>query len=239
MKNILLLFVLLLATAAYAQDWPNLKKYEESNRKIISASQYPKVVLMGNSITEGWWQQRPEFFAKHNFAGRGIGGQTTPQMLLRFTPDVIDLKPEAVVILAGTNDIAGNTGPSSVKMITDNLAAMAQLAEANGIKVVLSSILPVKEYPWSKNVDAVGMIAQVNSWMKAYADKHGFIYLDYFSAMEDEEKGLQKKYSGDGVHPNWEGYAVMEPMLLKAVDKALKQGKKQPNNKRGRRNRNL
>src|SRR5690606_20009345 len=144
--------------------------------EVHSSGSTPKVVFMGNSITEGWYQQRPEFFKKHDFAGRGIGGQTTPQMLIRFTPDVIDLQPEAVVILAGTNDIAGNTGPSSVKMITDNLAAMAQLAKAHGIKVVLSSILPVKEYPWSKEADAVGMIAAVNRWMKDYAAEQNFVY---------------------------------------------------------------
>src|SRR5690606_10017983 len=138
-KKLLSLFALLFTTATtYAQDWPNLKKYEAANQEIIASTKNPKAVFMVNSITEGWWQQRPEFFEKHGFVGRGIGGQTTPQMLIRFTPDVIDLKPEVVVILAGTNDIAGNTGPSSVKMITDNLAAMAQLAKANGIKVVLS-----------------------------------------------------------------------------------------------------
>jgi lysophospholipase L1-like esterase len=225
MKKILALLALLISTATYAQDWPNLNKYKASNEELIAASKYPKAVFMGNSITEGWWQQRPEFFAQNDFVGRGIGGQTTPQMLIRFTPDVIDLKPKVVVILAGTNDIAGNTGPSSVKMITDNLAAMAQLAKANDIKVVLSSVLPVKEYPWSKDADAVGMIAQVNAWMKQYAAEQGFVYLDYFSAMVDEEQGLREVYSGDGVHPNLEGYAVMEPLVLKAVDNALKQDK--------------
>lgn len=222
MKKIPFLLALVFTTATYAQDWPNLNKYRAVNQEIIASSNYPKAVFMGNSITEGWWQQRPEFFDEHNFVGRGIGGQTTPQMLIRFTPDVIDLKPEVVVILAGTNDIAGNTGPSSVKMITDNLAAMAQLAKANGIKVVLSSILPVKEYPWSKDADAVRMIAQVNAWMKQYADEQDFVYLDYFSAMSDKEQGLQKVYSGDGVHPNLKGYAVMEPLVLKAVEEALK-----------------
>lgn len=224
MKRLLLPFVILFMTAnAQAQDWPNLKKYEAANHQIISSSKYPKAVFMGNSITEGWWQQRPDFFSQHNFVGRGIGGQTTPQMLIRFTPDVIDLKPKVVVILAGTNDIAGNTGPSSVKMITDNLAAMSQLAKANGIKVVLSSILPVKEYPWSKDADAVGMITQVNAWMKQYAAGHGFVYLDYFTAMADAEQGLKKEYSGDGVHPDLKGYAVMEPLLLKALEASLKE----------------
>ena len=209
-----------MTATAYAQDWPNLKKYEAANQEVLASATRPRAVFMGNSITEGWWQQRPEFFNKHGFVGRGIGGQTTPQMLIRFTPDVLDLRPEVVVILAGTNDIAGNTGPSTVKMITDNLAAMAQLAKAHGIKVVLSSILPVKEYPWKKEADAVGMIAQVNAWMKQYAAEQGFVYLDYFPAMADKEQGLKKEYSGDGVHPNLEGYATMEPLVLKAINKA-------------------
>lgn len=204
-----------------AQDWPNLQKYAQENRKAAESGRRPKVVFMGNSITEGWRQQRPEFFTENGFVGRGIGGQTTPQMLIRFTPDVIDLRPKAVVILAGTNDIAGNTGPSTVKMITDNLAAMAQLAKAHDIKVILSSILPVKEYPWSKEADAVGMIAAVNRWMEGYAKAEGFTYLDYFSAMADRDKGLPKKYSEDGVHPNGAGYAVMEALVLETVKAAL------------------
>src|SRR5690554_569919 len=222
MKNIMFLLVLFsLATVEAQEDWPNLGKYQAANEQLLASGNKPTAVFMGNSITEGWWKQRPEFFKKHNFVGRGIGGQTTPQMLIRFTPDVIDLKPKVVVILAGTNDIAGNTGPSSVKMITDNLAAMAQLARAHDIKVVLSSILPVKEYPWSKEADAVGMIRQVNDWMENYARKEGFVYLDYFSEMADEERGLSE-YSGDGVHPDQKGYSVMEPLVLEAIGKAMK-----------------
>lgn len=221
MKKILLWLAFSSLFNTYAQDWPNLSKYSAANSELQGKAAYPEVVFMGNSITEGWYQQRPEFFKENNFAGRGISGQTTPQMLIRFTPDVIDLKPKAVVILAGTNDIAGNTGPSTVKMITDNLAAMAQLARAHGIKVVLSSILPVSEYPWSKDADAVGMISAVNQWMETYAREQGFVYLDYFSAMAAEDKGLPKKYSGDGVHPNLEGYKIMEVLVLKAVAQAL------------------
>lgn len=216
----LLIVLFSLSTATAQEDWPNLKKYHDANEQLLASCKTPTAVFMGNSITEGWWKQRPEFFEKHNFVGRGIGGQTTPQMLIRFIPDVIDLKPQVVVILAGTNDIAGNTGPSSVKMITDNLAAMAQLAKAHDIKVVLSSILPVKQYPWSKDADPVRMIRAVNDWMESYAAKEGFIYLDYFSAMADEERGLSK-YSGDGVHPDQNGYAVMEPLVLEAIEKAL------------------
>lgn len=222
MKKIILLLAFSALSNTYGQDWPNLNKYAAANAEFQSSATNPEVVFMGNSITEGWYQQRPDFFKEHNFAGRGIGGQTTPQMLIRFTPDVIDLKPKAVVILAGTNDIAGNTGPSTVKMITDNLAAMAQLARAHDIKVVLSSILPVKEYPWSKEADAIGMIAAVNQWMKKYAQDQGFVYLNYFPAMADEDKGLSKEYSGDGVHPNLKGYTIMEPLVLKAIEQALR-----------------
>lgn len=222
MKIIMLLLLFFGLTTVKAQeDWPNLKKYQSANKQLLASGNTPTAVFMGNSITEGWWKQRPEFFEKHNFVGRGIGGQTTPQMLIRFTPDVIDLNPKVVVILAGTNDIAGNTGPSSVKMITDNLAAMAQLAKAHGIKVVLGSILPVKEYPWSKDANPVGMIRAVNDWIKSYAEEEEFVFLDYFSKMADAERGLSQ-YSEDGVHPDQNGYAVMEPLVLEAIEKALK-----------------
>lgn len=203
------------------QDWPNLQKYRSENKDIIQKGDFPEVVFMGNSITEGWASQRPEFFQNNNYVGRGIGGQTTPQMLIRFTPDVLDLKPKAVVILAGTNDIAGNTGVSSVKMITDNIAAMAQLAKAHNIKVILSSILPVYTYPWRPDVQAVPMIAEVNNWMEDYANVNGFVYLDYFASTADAKKGLKKEYSGDGVHPNQTGYSVMEPLVKKAIESAL------------------
>ncbi|MGB8375346.1 MAG: SGNH/GDSL hydrolase family protein [Salegentibacter sp.] len=204
-----------------AQDWPNLKKYREANEKILQMGDYPTVVFMGNSITEGWANKHPEFFKNNNYAGRGISGQTTPQMLIRFMPDVIDLKPEAVVILAGTNDIAGNTGFSSVKMITENIKAMAQLASANNIKVILSSVLPVYDYPWRPGLQPVEKIAKVNAWLKDFARENGYVYLDYFSAMKNAQEGMKKEYSEDGVHPNSEGYDVMEPMVQQAIAKAL------------------
>ncbi|MGA9589175.1 MAG: GDSL-type esterase/lipase family protein, partial [Salegentibacter sp.] len=180
-----------------AQDWPNLKKYREANEKILQMGDYPTVVFMGNSITEGWANKHPEFFINNNYAGRGISGQTTPQMLIRFMPDVIDLKPEAVVILAGTNDIAGNTGFSSVKMITENIKAMAQLASANNIKVILSSVLPVYDYPWRPGLQPVEKIAKVNAWLKDFARENGYVYLDYFSAMKNAQEGMKKEYSED------------------------------------------
>lgn len=218
--------MLLLATLSVsAQDWANFSRYKEANEKVgLPAKSEKRVVFMGNSITDNWARFRPQFFTENGFVGRGIGGQTTPQMLIRFRADVIDLQPKAVVILAGTNDIAGNTGPSTLKMIEDNLASMTEIAQANGIKVIFISVLPVYEYPWAKQVkDPVGKIAELNAWIKAYAKKKGATYVDCYSAMLDSRKGLDAKYSKDGVHPTPEAYEqVMEPMVLKAINKVLK-----------------
>ncbi len=205
------------------QDWANLKKYKAENDKIIKTKNYPDVVFMGNSITEGWVNAQPEFFEKNNYAGRGIGGQTTPQMLVRFMPDVVKLNPKAVVILAGTNDIAGNTGFSSVEMITNNIKAMAQLAEANNIKVILASILPVYDYPWRPGLEPVQKIAEINTWLKNYAAQNSHTYLDLFTPLKDEKEALPKQYSEDGVHPNLVGYKVMAPLTKKAIKNVLKQ----------------
>jgi len=205
------------------QDWANLKKYSADNELQKSEPSENSVVFMGNSITEGWVNASPEFFPENNYIGRGISGQTTPQMLVRFMPDVIDLHPKVVVILAGTNDIAGNTGFSSVKMITDNIKAMAQLAVANDIKVILCSVLPVFDYPWRTGLEPVDKIEETNQWLKEYALENGLIYLDYFSEMADEKKGLKKEFSKDGVHPNLKGYSVMEPLAKTAIQKALNQ----------------
>lgn len=203
------------------QDWANLKKYKAQNEKIQETYDYPDVVFMGNSITEGWVNAQPEFFKNNNYAGRGISGQTTPQMLIRFIPDVVRLKPKAVVILAGTNDIAGNTGFSSVEMITNNIQAMAQLAEVNDIKVVLASILPVYDYPWRPGLKPVEKIAEINTWIKKFAQENQYTYLDLFNALKDEKGGLPERYSEDGVHPNPEGYRVMVPITKKAIGKTI------------------
>ena len=178
---------------------------------------------MGDSITEEWGNLYPEFFSGKNYINRGIGGQTTPQMLIRFKPDAIDLKPDAIVILAGTNDIAGNTGPSTVRMITDNIFSMAELAKAHEIKVVLASILPVYQYSWADDViDPPSMIDSVNSKIKEYVENQGLVYLDYYSSMVDDRKGLKLDYTGDGVHPNEAGYKVMsaiaDDIILQALD---------------------
>lgn len=201
-------------------DWPNLRRYRNENAALKPEEN--RVVFMGNSITDNWIQIRPDFFSNNQFVDRGISGQTTPQMLIRFRQDVIDLKPKVVLILAGINDIAGNTGPSTLEMIENNLASMAQLAKANSIKVILCSVLPAFSFPWRPGIDPVQKIIDLNKWIKDFAHRYNFIYLDYYSAMVDERKGLPAKYSQDGVHPNASGYAIMEPMAVKAISESLR-----------------
>jgi lysophospholipase L1-like esterase len=203
-------------------DWPNLGYYREANAKLQApAANENRVVFMGNSITEGWIMISPEFFEGRSYIDRGIGGQTTPQMLIRFRPDVIDLKPKVVVLLCGVNDIAENTGPSTLEMIEGNIASMAELAKANGIKVILCSVLPAYDFPWKPGLEPAEKIVALNKWMKAYASKNGFIYLDYFSSMADERNGMKSIYSEDGVHPNKLGYDVMELLVEQAITSAL------------------
>ena len=208
----------------WKNDWANLSRFREENKKVaMPSSNENRVVFMGNSITEGWINTRPGYFEGKPYINRGISGQTTPQMLLRFRADVIQLHPRVVVILAGTNDIARNTGPSTLEMIEDNLMSMAELARQNGIRVVLSSVLPAFDYPWKPGMQPAGKIATLNKWIKEYASANGFIYLDYYTSMVDERMGLKKEYSEDGVHPNAKGYEVMEPLAEKAIAEALKQ----------------
>ena len=204
-------------------DWPNLSRYQDENRSVgIPEKGKQRVVFMGDSITEEWSNLYPDYFDTKGYINRGIGGQTTPQMLIRFKPDVIDLEPDIVVILAGTNDIAGNTGPSNVKMITDNIFSMAELARAHQIKVVLSSILPVFEYEWAKEIkDVPATIDSVNDELKKYVNDHGLVYLDYFSPMVDQRKGLNKDYTYDGVHPNQDGYILMSSLAQKVLSRLL------------------
>ena len=170
-------------------DWPNLRRYRGENAKLSAPSANEnRVVFMGNSITDGWINARPEFFSKNNYLDRGISGQTTPQMLIRFRQDVIDLHPKAVVILAGINDIAGNTGPSSLEMIEDNLASMAQLAKANGIKVVMCSVLPAYSFPWRPGIDPIQKIIELNKWIRNFAQKNNFVYFQLFLSENDPNK---------------------------------------------------
>ena len=189
------------------QDWPNLKRYEDENLLLGDPQENEKrVVFMGDSITEEWSRLYPNYFEERSYINRGIGGQTTPQMLIRFKQDVVDLRPALVVILAGTNDIAGNTGPANVKMITDNIFSMATIATAHEIQVVLSSVLPVYIYEWSPEIiDPPSTIDAVNERLKEHAASNGIEYLDYFSEMVDVRKGLKKEYTPDGVHPNEKG----------------------------------
>ena len=181
---------------------------------------------MGDSITDAWGHPTGVFFPGKPYVNRGISGQTTPQMLVRFWPDVIALQPKVVVILAGTNDIAGNTGPTTPTSIEDNLMAMADLARANGIRVVMASILPAAAYPWKPGIDPRAEISAINSWMRDYCEKKHYVYLDYYSAMVDSNQGTKKALTIDGVHPNADGYAVMTPLAEQAITKALKSKQK-------------
>lgn len=216
---------LLLSTQfVQAQDWANLKRYQKDNAELAApAANETRVVFMGNSITEGWRNSSPEFFTSNNYVGRGISGQTTPQMLIRFHQDVVALKPKVVVMLCGINDIAGNTGPSTLEMIEDNIAAMAEIAVANKIRVVLSSVLPAFDFPWKPGLEPANKVIALNKWIKEYAEAHKLVYLDYHTAMKDEKNGLPKNLANDGIHPTKEGYAIMEPMVKEAIAKALKQ----------------
>ena len=206
-------------------DWPNLNRYQKENAIIEKNNENrPRVVFIGNSITEGWDWHYPQFFKNNkNYYNRGISGQTTPQMLIRFRQDVIDLDPDIVVILAGINDIAENTGPSTVKSITDNIISMSELAIANDIKVIISSILPASDFPWRPQISPPFKILKINSILQAYALKNNMIYLDYFSEMFDGKNGLIKEYGADTVHPNKVGYLVMSKLVNKAISQSLAQ----------------
>lgn len=221
-------FTAILTLECAAQDWPNLNRYREANKAIMEMRKNDSedarknwVVFMGNSITQNWASMDPEFFARNNYIGRGISGQTSPQMLLRFRQDVIELAPKAVVILAGTNDIAGNTGPSSIDMIMDNIISMAQLARANGIRVVLCSVLPANRYKWAPDVKPADTIIELNRQIKAYAEANQMVYVDFHTALVDKEKGLSAAYGADGVHPTLDGYKIMESLVVKGIEQAL------------------
>jgi len=210
------------------RDWPNLARYREANKTLGPARGGEKrAVFMGDSITDAWPQRASEFFAGRPYVGRGISAQTTPQMLLRFRQDVVDLKAKVVVILAGTNDIASNTGPMTDEEIQGNLMSMAQLAKAHDIKVVFSSVLPVSAYHTAPNgvpqtiLRPMTRIRAINDWMKKYAKDEDHVYLDYFSAMIDATGHLRTELSGDDLHPNAAGYAVMGPLADAAVKEAL------------------
>lgn len=205
-------------------DWPQLARYRADNEKLgPPAAGEERVVFFGDSITDGWgrWSPATRFFPGKPYVNRGISGQTTPQMLVRFRQDVVDLQPKAVLILAGTNDIAGNTGLASLKMIEDNFASMAEIARANHIRVIFASVLPVSDYPWRRGLHPAQTIRTLNAWLKTYAATHGAVYLDYYAAMTNAEGGLDPKLAADGVHPTDAGYAIMAPLAEKAIGQAL------------------
>ena len=204
-------------------DYGNLRRYAADNAKIAApAAGEERVVFMGDSITEGWGRGGSQFFPGKPYINRGISGQVTAQMLLRFYADVIAHKPKAVVILAGTNDIGGNVGPVSNEIIQNHLAAMADMAKANGIKVVMASITPVCDCTRNQTTTRPpDRINAVNRWIKEYAAKNGHVYLDYFSAMSDAKGMLRPELTGDGLHFNAAGYAIMEPLAAKAIAQAL------------------
>ena len=206
------------------EDWPWLGKFRDVDLKLAPpAKGEDRVVFMGDSITEGWKIEGPEgSFPGRPYINRGISGQTAPQMVLRFRQDVIDLNPSVVIILAGTNDIAGNTGAETVEQIEGYLASMAELAAANHIKVVLCSILPAYDYPWKPGMEPAPKIDAINAWMKGYAEAHKHVYVDYHTPMKDDRDGLPANLSHDGVHPLPAGYAVMAPLAEAGIEKALK-----------------
>ena len=203
------------------QDWPNLSKYKNANTQLDSLDTKNRIVFMGNSITELWTNVSPSFFDNKNYVNRGISGQTTPQMLIRFRQDVINLKPFAVVILAGINDIAQNTGPSSIQMIKNNIISMIELAKFNKIHIILCSVLPAEKFPWYLEILPAQKVVNLNKRLKEYATKNNIIYVDYYSQMVNETMGLKKELAKDGVHPNKNGYLIMEKILLKALTKIL------------------
>ena len=214
------------------QDWPFLGRYREMNAKTSPPVKDEKrVVFFGDSITDSW--KLGDYFTGKPYVNRGIGGQTTPQMLIRFRPDVIQLKPKVVVILAGTNDIAGNTGPMTLANIEDNLISIVELARVNGINVVLASLLPVSDYEKNKEGKPIiqttrrppEQIKALNEWVKKYVEQNGLTYLDYYSAMVDEKGFLKDELSDDGLHPNSKGYEVMAPLAEQAITAALKKKK--------------
>ena len=214
MKFWSLLFLLLLNNPLLAQDWPQLMYYQKANKALLTSGNSIEAVFFGNSITEGWPQFSPTFFSLHNFEGRGIGGQTTPQLLLRFRQDVLSLRPKKVILLAGINDIAQNIGPMSLNAIMDNIIAMTELAEVNGVQMILCSVLPANSFPWRPEIIPTQKVIDLNQKIKTYAYKKDLVYVDYYSSMVNDQKGLKDGLGYDTVHPNKAGYELMEKILL-------------------------
>ena len=203
------------------EDWFGFNRFKADNERIIQSGEFPEVVFMGNSITEYWAYYHPKFFDEHNYCGRGIGGQTSAQMLMRFTADVINLHPKAVVIMAGTNDVAHNTYWMEPNKVVDNIVAMCQLARANGIVPIISSIPPCNFFMWNPEIKNAGeTIIEINKSLMAYAEVNGIVYVDYHTVLTDDQNGFPKKLSDDGCHPNPDTYFIMEKIVLEAIEKA-------------------
>ena len=211
------ILLLLFINFNYAQvkEWANLKKYQAENQSVKPMKN--AVVLMGDSITEFWKTNSPDFFANYPLIDRGISGQTTSQMVVRFEQDVIALKPKTVVILAGINDIAENTGPITLEAVFDNIEIMVNKAKSHKIKPILCSVLPANKFWWNSKIYPADKVIALNKMIKAYALKNKITYVDYYAVMVDADKGLQYQYGEDGVHPHPNGDKVMEALLLKAI----------------------
>ena len=222
-KSIILIIFATMSLFGYSQDWFRFNDYKADNERIIANKDYPEVVFMGNSITENWAFFHPEFFTEHNYLGRGIGGQTSAHMLVRFKTDVIDLHPKAVVIMAGTNDVAHNDFWVAPEQVVNNVISMCELARANGIIPIISSITPCTGFVWRPEIEGAGQtIVEINKNLKAYAEANNIVYVDYHSALADENMGLPKTLSDDGCHPNPDTYYTMEEMVLEAIREVLK-----------------
>lgn len=218
-KKFLMMAALFAAVTVSAQDfndWARTGRYAEDNAAIKASGIKPKAVFMGDSITDNWSNRtHPEFFSEHNFAGRGISGQTSCQMLIRMRPDVVDLHPKYVVILAGTNDVAQNIGPVSMDIVLDNIISMCEIAKANKIKPIICSVLPADRFGWRPELQNPNLIIdKLNGMLKAYAENNHIPYVDYHSALDNGKGGLPEKYAKDGVHPNLECYEIMESIIL-------------------------
>lgn len=229
MKRFLTLIFIINSFVVFSQtekpkDWANLKKFATENQKLSPPSKKEKrVVFMGNSITEVWKNSDTAFFKNKLYINRGIGGQVTEQMLLRFQQDVVELKPAVVVILAGINDIAENNGPITIQQIHNNIVLMVKQARENKIRVVVSSVLPANNFPWRQAIKPADKVIELNTMLEAYCKANNVVYCDYYSKMVNNEKGLDKTLGYDGVHPTLAGYKIMEPIVEEAIAKALKQ----------------
>jgi len=222
MKNLFLCICLMSSLLGFSQDWANMNFFKEKNQQVMASGKSVEAVFMGNSITQGWVDMRPHFFTENSFVNRGIGGQTTPQMLLRFRQDVIDLKPKAVVILAGINDIAENTGPISLEEIAANIESMVELAITHGIHPLVCSVLPANNFPWRPEILPREKVIKLNELLRALTEKHQVTYVDYYTSTVDTEGGLKSDLGYDTVHPNDKGYQVLEPIILESLQSVLR-----------------